>query len=147
MITNAKIKKETKKENDKKKESRCIMCGEARDGLEVNEDFVIYTMRWFKRNITKNEKNYRLVVCKDCYPKYYEERKKYEKRQALYLVLGILFAIVLIIVGQNKLIALLYGLIVILFVYLLSLLTYIPSVKIPQSLNVKTIKSKSKNKK
>ncbi|MGC8648787.1 MAG: hypothetical protein ACP5UN_01025 [Candidatus Micrarchaeia archaeon] len=142
------VEVETKKENNKKRESRCIMCGEAKDGLEVNEDFVIYIMRWFKRNITKNEKNYRLVVCKACYSKYYEERKKYEKRQALYLVLGILFAIILIIIGQNKLIALLYGLIIILFVYLLSLLTYIPSVKIPQSVNVNTIKTtKSKSKK
>jgi len=128
MVTNKNI------DDNHKRESRCIICGEEKNGLEVKEDFVIYAMRWFKRNITKNEKNYRLVVCKACYPKYYEARRKYERRQALYIVVGILFAATMILVGQNKLLAVIYGIIIILFVYILSLLTYMPAVKIPKRL-------------
>jgi ribosomal protein L34E len=123
---------------------RCIICGKEKEGLEVKEDFVIYAIRWFKRNITKNEKHYKLIVCKECYPKYYTAREKYEKRRALYLVLGIIFALLLVLIGQNKIIAVLYGIIIIIFVYLLSLFTYMPAVKIPEKLK-KHIDTKSKS--
>ncbi len=113
------------------KETRCVICGARKNGLEVRQDFVIETIRWFKRNITRNEKGYRLVVCKECYPKYAKERSKFERRQIFYLIIGVLFTIVIVIGAGNKALALLYGFVVLVFVYLLSLLTYIPAVNTP----------------
>ncbi|MGC8572134.1 MAG: hypothetical protein ACP5RI_00305 [Candidatus Micrarchaeia archaeon] len=127
---NVKEKQEYNKQSYR--EPRCIICGKEKEGLEVQEDFVISSIRWFKRNITKNEKNYKLVVCKECYPTYYKARERYEKRRALYLVIGILFALILLIISQNKILAFIYAVIVVVFVYLLSLFTYMPAVKIPE---------------
>lgn len=112
-------------------ENRCIMCGQKRDGLRVKEDSVIILMRWFKKNITKNEKGYRLVVCKEDFPKYYKQRKRFESRRALYVALGAVFAVFMLAVGADKLLALVYGIIIVLFFYLLAHLTYTPAVEMP----------------
>ncbi|MCW6159724.1 MAG: hypothetical protein LVQ95_01385 [Candidatus Micrarchaeales archaeon] len=112
-------------------ESRCIMCGQKKAGLRVKEDNVISLMRWFKRNVTKNEKGYTLVVCKEDYPKYYKQRKRFESRRALYVALGAVFAVFMFAVGANKPLALLYGAIIVAFFYLLSHLTYMPAVEMP----------------
>lgn len=117
----------------KKRNNRCIMCGEMKSGLPVKDDYVIQTVRWFKKTVTKNEKGYALVVCKECYPSYAKQRQKFEQRQILYVVLGVIFAVVLFVASTNKLIALVYGFTVLVFIYLLSLLTYIPALEIPRS--------------
>jgi hypothetical protein len=111
--------------------SRCIICGLEKDGLEVKEDYVINAMRYFKKNITKNAKNYRLVVCKECFPKYDKARNSYVKKQISYVAIAVAFAVLLIIVAAGNLGAIVYGLAIIIFMYLLSLLSYTPGVKMP----------------
>jgi hypothetical protein len=115
----------------KTKEKRCIMCGLQKNGLEVREDFAINTIRWFKKNVTKNEKGYTLVVCKECYPSYVKEKKKFERRQMLYMALGIIFAFLLILASRGSLLSVFYAILVFAFLYSLSLLTYVPSLNIP----------------
>lgn len=117
-----------------KEETRCIICGNERNGIEIRSDSVITAIRWLKKNITKNEKGYKLVVCKECYPKYAKERKKFKNRQAFYVGLGIVFDIVLLYGARNSGyigIVILYCIAILVFVYLLSLLTYIPELNIP----------------
>lgn len=115
----------------KKKETRCMYCGEDRDGLEIREDYVVYVLRWLKRNITRNEKGFRIVVCKDDYPKYAQARRRFEGRQKIYLALGFIFAATVILAGRNP-IAVLYAIAVLVFIYLFSLLTYVPALSVPE---------------
>ncbi len=112
--------------------SYCIICGKERDGIEIKEDHVIEAIRWIKTNITKNEKNNRLVVCKECYPKYVKARKKYESRRITYLVLGILFAAMSLIVSP-RLETLAMAIVVVVLLYALSYLSYMPALKIPET--------------
>jgi hypothetical protein len=108
--------------------SYCIICGKEKKGREVDEDYIIKGIRWFKRNITKNEKGNKLVVCNECYPKYLEYRKKFERRQITYILLGSLFLIFGLIISPT-LGTLFVGLGLLLFLYLLSLLNYMPKLK------------------
>ena len=71
--------------------SYCIICGREKDGIEIEEDLQIAIIKWFKTHITKNVKNNRLVVCKECYPKYKEAYKRYKRREYLYIILWVLF--------------------------------------------------------
>lgn len=114
-----------------KKSERCIVCGMEKPGLKVRDDFVINGIRVFKRYITRNEKGYELVVCRECYPKYRKERDKMVRRQIAYMIIGLLFAAVFVIISTNKLVALLYGALIVLFLYVLSLINYIPALDIP----------------
>ncbi|MEM3781464.1 MAG: hypothetical protein QXT43_00675 [Candidatus Micrarchaeaceae archaeon] len=109
--------------------SVCIICGNEKQGLEVENDFVINSIRWFKKNVTKNERNNRLVVCRDCYIKYAGMRKKYEGRVRLYLALGIIFALFAFLVSADKLYALAIGAFVVALLYLFSMLSYMPKLK------------------
>lgn len=120
-------------EDKKSNESRCIICGQERNGLEVKEDFVINGIRMFKRYITRNEKGYRLVVCRDCYPKYKKERDRMVRRQITYVAIGIVLAALLVIVARGRPSSILYGVLVVLFLYLISLINYIPSLKMPNA--------------
>ena len=113
-------------------ELRCIICGEKRDGLAVKEDYVINAIRWFKKNVTKNEQGYSLVVCKEDYPKYAKGRNSYIKKQVAYTALGVIFAILLVIGSGGRAISLLFGLLVIAFMFLLSILSYMPAVDVPE---------------
>ncbi|MCL4373298.1 MAG: hypothetical protein M1360_00925 [Candidatus Marsarchaeota archaeon] len=114
-------------------ETRCIICGLEKDGIEVKEDFIINTIRWIKRNITRSEKGYRLVVCKECYPKYKKARDSYVRKELTYLAIGVLFAAMLVVFsGGHVLRAILYGAIIIVFMYLLAQLSYMPALKLPQ---------------
>ncbi len=115
------------------RESRCIICGEKRNGLEVNEDAVLHAIRLFKRHVTRNEKGYHLIVCKGCYVKYDTAKRKYERRQMIYLILGVVFAIFIILTGANKAVAVIFGIVIVGLLYLLSLLTYMPSVSMPST--------------
>ena len=118
-------------ENAKGNGKGCIICGEAKDGLPVKEDFVINGIRLIKRYVTRNEKGYVLVVCRECYPKYKKARERMIRRQVVYLVLGFLFAGAFIVLSHDKLSALLYGVIIVLFLYLLSLVNYVPGLVVP----------------
>ncbi len=126
-----------------KKEPRCIICGKEVDGLEVKPDHVINAMRWFKRNITHNEKNYRLVVCKDCYVKYKKARDSYNSKTVSYILIGVIFAALLIITGRD-LGAVAAGIGIIILMYVLSLLSYMPGLKLAKSEKRKELNSSSK---
>lgn len=114
-----------------KTKSVCIMCGKERQGLEVKEDNVIGAMRWIKRNITKNSKNYNMVVCKEDFLAYKKKRDGYERKQIMYVGLGLLFMLLLLLFASGRYLgAILYGLGITAFMYLLSLLSYMPSLKV-----------------
>lgn len=115
----------------------CIICYKEKPGLEVKNDYVLESMRWFKRNITRNEKANRLVVCKECYKDWKKVRDRYVRRQILYLSLGIAFAAFIIVFSHDKFLALLGGIGVIIFIYLLSLITYMPDIILPTKIKAK----------
>lgn len=112
-----------------KREPRCIYCGAAKAGLAVREDFVIASMRWINRTLFRRYRNYRLVVCKDCYMNYRKARKKYVRKQVSYLVLGFLFAALLVAVSPGNAFAYVFGFAIIAFMYLLSLVSYLPALE------------------
>ena len=72
--------------------SYCIVCGKEKKGIEIEYDIVIKGIRWFKRNVTKNEKNNVLVVCSSCYSLYKKSRDKFELRERLYFYSLLLFS-------------------------------------------------------
>jgi len=108
---------------------RCIICGEAKEGLPVEEDYIIATIRWINRSVFKKYRNHRLVVCKECYLKYSKQRERYVHKQITYIAIGVLFTLALFFVSYNP-ISLLYGIAVIVFMYALSLISYIPALNI-----------------
>lgn len=113
--------------------SVCIVCGKPKFGLKVERDHVIEAISWIKRNVTKNEMRSDLVVCKECFLKYKKERESYIRRQIIYVALGIVFTIALAsLSGAKAPFAIIYGLFLTLLLYLLSLLSYVPSVNIPK---------------
>lgn len=116
------------------KENRCIMCGNVRPGLEVREDYMINAIRWLKHNVTRTEKGYSLVVCKDCFARYDKLRRSYQKRQTLYVAIGVVFAVALTALsGPNTLGGIFYGLLILTFMYLLAQLSYMPALDMPSS--------------
>lgn len=109
--------------------SYCIMCGKERKGIAVREDHVLAAVRWFKRNVTKDEKGNSIVVCRDCYPEYKKRRGAYESRQRLYLALGAVFLVVSLILSPQAM-TVLVSLVVLAVLYLFSLMSYTPRISI-----------------
>ncbi len=107
----------------------CIVCGKPKKGIAVHEDHVIFAIRWFKTNVTKNANNNELVVCKECYPKYAKERRRYTSRLGLYIGIGIIFAILLLI-SDPSIGSFIAAIGVLIFLYALSLLSYIPRLEV-----------------
>lgn len=116
-----------------RRESRCVICGEKKPGLRIQEDSVVRCMRWFNRKVLKKYRNYNLVVCKDCYIKYKKARRSYVRKQVAYLSIGVIFTIMLLIFSGWNLSALLYGAILTFFMYLLSLISYVPALNAPEN--------------
>jgi hypothetical protein len=112
-----------------KRRTYCIVCEKEKKGIELQDDAVLRSLRWFKRNVTRNEKGNRLVVCRDCYSKYKEGRKKYENRQRIYAVLGVLFIIAILTISPS-LTALFTSAFILLLLLFLSLLSYTPKISI-----------------
>ncbi len=109
-----------------KSKSYCIICGEEKEGIEVKDDNVLNALRWFNRKILRiPPRNNRIVVCASCYPKYKKQRSKYLSRQRVYLVLGALFLIFGVAIART-ITAFFLSLVVLAFLYLLSLLSYTP---------------------
>ncbi len=106
------------------------MCGNKREGLEVLPDYVLNTIRWFKR-VTGTEKKYGLVVCRDCFENYRNVRQKYKRHQAECVAIGIVFAAVLVAFNPMK--GVIYGGAVVLFMYLLSQLSWMPALRMPET--------------
>ncbi|MCL5008578.1 MAG: hypothetical protein M1156_01655 [Candidatus Marsarchaeota archaeon] len=120
-----------------KQKSYCIVCGQERDGIEIKEDNVIRSIRFIKKKVFNSVKNNRIVVCKECYEKYKKYRKRYVRRQAMYVALGVIFLIMLLLISSSSsptiysfLYALSFGIGVLILLYLLSLLNYMPELKI-----------------
>ncbi len=109
--------------------SYCIICGLERAGLGVQADWELGVIRWFKKNVSRNERGNRLVVCRQCYPKYQASRGRYESRQKLYITLGVIFAAVSLLVSP-ALTTVLVAALVILLMLALSLLSYTPKISI-----------------
>jgi hypothetical protein len=109
---------------------RCIICGQDKDGLDVKDDYVIKAIRAFKRHVTKNERNYRLTVCRECYKNYTKSRDSYVRRMVLYVSIGVIFTLVLTFAAGFR--ALPVGIFIIVLMYLLSLLSYTPAVILPK---------------
>ena len=117
-----------------KTKSYCIVCGKERQGIEVEDDYVLDSIRWFKKNVTKNERGNRLVVCSGCYLNYKKSRAKYESRQRLYLGLGVLF-VIMSLVASFQATTLIVSLLVLLLLYFFSLLSYMPRISIKKQAN------------
>lgn len=113
----------------------CIICGKEKNGLAIKEDYVIGAMRWFKRNVTKNAKNYTIVVCKDCMLQYKKLRARHVRSRSIYVALGVIFTITLLLASRGSLAALGFGILMTLFLYLLSLVSYMPALKDESKLN------------
>lgn len=107
----------------------CIICGERKDGIEIKNDRVLEAIRWFKRNITRNEKGNKLVVCRADYETYKKKREKYTSRQALYVGIGVVFLILGLIISFSAQ-AVIMAIIVLLALYLMSLLNYTPALNL-----------------
>lgn len=107
------------------RQSYCIICGKNKEGVGIKEDYVIGSIRWFNRKVLKQFRNNRLVVCKTCYPKYKEQRKKFVGRQRLYIALGAIFLILGVLLDRTVA-AFLLGIAVVIVLYLFSLLSYVP---------------------
>ena len=112
-----------------KQKTYCIMCGKEKNGIEVKEDNVIRAIRFLKKRVFRSEKRNRIVVCKECYENYKKHRKRYTRRQALYLALGVLFLIMVVFVGHS-IYSVLVGMGMVLLLYLFSLLNYVPELNI-----------------
>ena len=111
----------------------CIICGEKKDGLRVKSDSIINSIRWIKRNITRNEQGYDLVVCKGCFIKYRDAKAKYDRRRITYVGIGVAFTLLLVLLsGGRSPGALASGIVLIALMYLLSLLSYMPSLEMPK---------------
>lgn len=123
-----------------KTKSYCIICGEEKKGIEIENDFVLDSVRWLKKKLTHKEKHNKLVVCKEDYPKYKEARSRYEFRQKLYVGLGVVFVLLMFLVS-SKLTTLLVAVAVLILFYLFTLLSYTPKLKLKLKLKAATASS------
>ncbi len=107
-----------------------MICGKEKSGTAVDEDHVIKAMRWFKENVTRNAKGYRIVVCSECMPQYRKLRSKFVRRRAMYVGLGIVFTVALAAISGGRYLGIVaYGVVITLFLYCLSLISYVPELK------------------
>ncbi len=108
----------------------CMVCGKEKGGTDVQEDHVLAAMRWFKANVTRNAKGYRIVVCGSCMPQYRKLRAKFVRRRTLYVGLGIVFTVTLALVSGGRYLGIVaYGIAITAFLYALSLVSYMPALK------------------
>ena len=108
------------------KATYCIICGKQKHGIPIKNDSVLEAIRWLKRNVTKNEKGNSLAVCRECYPEYRKRRDKYTSRQAIYVIMGVIF-LVLGAAIQLTASTVMAGIILLIALYCLSLLNYTPA--------------------
>ncbi len=119
--------------------NRCILCGNEKPGIAIREDSilgvyrkVVHAFRTVTGRGALNNRNYHLVVCRDDYQKYRKMRSSYVRKEVTYVGIGIVFTALMMIVSPSKLLALLYGLILIAFLFLLAQVSYMPALDIPQ---------------
>ncbi|BCS90996.1 MAG: hypothetical protein ARM1_0453 [Candidatus Micrarchaeota archaeon] len=116
-------------------ETRCIICGKRKPGLEIDTSTfmfksfkkLVYTKRKLLRQETK-KRDYTLVVCKECFPTYYKLYRSYRNRKIFYIAILILGLFVAVLSGS--LAALLYLIIIAALLFILLLLSFIPKLKV-----------------
>lgn len=113
-----------------------MLCGRERDGIEIREDNVIKAIRWLNRSILHKVRDNKIVICRDCYERYRKQRKRYVSRQRLYIILGLLLDSSILIHPTISTFGL--GVLLLLFLYLLSLLSYTPDLKVDAAATVST---------
>ncbi len=116
-----------------KKNPKCIICAQEKNGLDIKVDNVVKAIRWINSHTVRAKNPNRAVVCKECFPKYYKARKSFERKQVAYLIIGFLFAIFIILASREMPSAFLFGFIIIVFMYILSLVSYVPLLAVPVS--------------
>ena len=107
----------------------CIVCGKQKSGLPIEEDNVIRTIRWLKRNVTKDEQKNELVVCRDDYEEYKKNRDRFTTRRAIYVAIGTLM-LVLGLALSLRIQTFVLGVAIIIALYIMALLNYTPKLKI-----------------
>ena len=113
-------------EMEKRRGPRCIICNEEKDGLQIKEDNVVHALRWLNSHTIKHKNPNYPVVCRECFTKYRKLRKSYERKLVSYLIIGFLFAGFITVGSGGKPLSFLFGFLIIAFMYLLSLINYIP---------------------
>ncbi len=127
------------------KQPRCIVCNEQKDGISIKADNVVGALRWLNSHTVKYANPTRPVVCRECFPKYVKKRKSYETKLIAYLVIGFLFAAFIVAASRANPISFLFGFGVIVLMYLLSLISYMPPLDIPKQMLSK-LNGQDKNK-
>jgi hypothetical protein len=110
----------------------CIICGKEKNGLPVKDDYVIRALRWIKTYVTKNSKNYNLVVCKEDFLAYKKKRDSFERKLIIYGAIGIIFTIAIFIGSAGRPSAILVGLVITLGLLALAHVNYMPAVVMPK---------------
>ncbi len=118
---------------------RCVICGGEKAGIPIKEDIIfrtyrkiIHASRILVGKGELNKRKYRLVVCRDDYPKYKKMRSSYVRKEFTYVALGVVFTVLMLAVSSSKLLALAYGLVLTFFLYLLAQISYMPALYIPE---------------
>lgn len=119
--------------------NRCLICGGEKLGIPIREDAVfrayralIHTSRTITGRGELNKRNYRLVVCRDDYPKYKKMRNSYVRKEFTYVGIGVVFTALMMLVSSTRLLALVYGFVLILFLYVLAQISYMPALDISE---------------
>jgi len=76
--------------------SVCIVCEKEKEGVPVKEDNIIKFIRSIKKRLGV-AKGYSLDVCSDCWAKYEEKRKNYEKSMLTWLVIGAALIVIMLL--------------------------------------------------
>jgi len=120
--------------------SVCIICGKRKKGSEVEEDIFIKGIKEVKKILGIEKKN-KLVVCKECYPKYLEMRKKYETKRKHFLIIFLVYSLVVMFfsivyslssrpISLSPIFSAIFFLLFLLFLFLILILPYyVPKIK------------------
>lgn len=119
--------------------SFCIVCGKRKKGFEVEEDLVIKGIRRIKRVFGIEKKN-KLVVCKDCYNKYLQMRKKFEDKKKHFTILWVIFSLFVLIFSPDKISAILFSILILPMFLILLIFYYMPKLKTKPKLKNKSKK-------
>ncbi len=139
------MKMKTKqKQNQKAKQPKCIMCNGQKEGITIKADSVVNALRWLNSHTVKYENPTRSVVCRECFPKYMKRRRSYETKLVAYLVIGFLFAAFIVIASRANPVSFLFGFGVIVVMYLLSLISYMPPLDVPKQVLSESVRQGKK---
>ncbi len=111
----------------------CIMCEKDKAGLKIKDDSTLRTLKWIKYDLLKRPRRHSSpVVCRECYSAYSKKRKSFERKQVIYTIIGVIFAIALVVAtGGRKPGAYAFGVLVVLFMLGLAHLNYMPELELP----------------